>query len=291
MRFVMSLKVPRTKAEDKVKNIRELTLADAQLCSSKTLCEYLSCDRPWTKPYFDTESHHDAQPTEEAIQAILERSLVSVDKVMEDQEGYARCDVGVGSRHGMDPKHGKFKVSYRMWVMGFKVEYPELGRLIELKGVGGDGEGQLDLSVYKRPQQLVNCMGCCKGSLTAKGAKKVDERVLVALDAGLPWSTYVVQHLQGDERAMKVPASGSNGRASATREENLEAFLKARQAARGAPYRFTTASRPFGIDWVGEADMARFYDLYTSDLERGKSMRLTERQGSEGPVVVDVDLR
>ena len=79
----------------------------------------------------------------------------------------------------MDPKHGKFKVSFRMWVMGFKVEYPELGRLIELKGVGGDGEGQLDPSVYKRPEQLVNCMGCCKGSLTVKGAKKVDERVLL----------------------------------------------------------------------------------------------------------------
>ena len=164
MRFVTSLKVPRTKAEDKIKNIRELTLADAQLCSLKTLCEYLSCDRLWTKPYFDTESYHDAQPTKEAVQAILERSLGSVDKVMEDQYGHARCGVRVRSRHGMDPKHGKFKVSFRMWVMGFKVEYPELGKLIELKGVGGDGEGQLNLSVYKRPEQLVNCMGCCKGS-------------------------------------------------------------------------------------------------------------------------------
>ena len=205
MRFVLSLKVPRTKVEDKAKNIKELTLADAQLCGSKTLCEYLSCDRPCTKPYFDTESYHDAQPTEEAIQAILERSLVSVDRVMEDQTGYARCNVRVGSRHGIDPKHGKFKVSFRMWVMGFKVEYPELGRLIELKGVGGDGEGQLDLSVYKRPEQLVNCMGCCKGSLTVKGAKKVDERVLMPLEAGLPWSTYLVQHLQGDERPMTCP--------------------------------------------------------------------------------------
>ena len=295
MRFVLSLKVPRTKAEDKVKNIKELTLADAQLCSSKTLCEYLSCNRPWTKPYFDTESYHDAQPTEEAIQAILERSLASVDKVMEDQDGYARCCVRVGSRHGMDPKHGKFKVSFRMWVMGFKVEYPELGRLIELKGVGGDGEGQLDLSVYKKPEQLVNCMGCCKGSLTVKGAKKVDERVLVAVDPGQPWSTYLVQHLQGDERVMTcpqaVPVSRSSGRASAAPEDNLEQFLKARQAARGAPHRFTTAARPFGSYWVCEADMARFYDLYTSDLEKGKSMRLTERQGSDGPVVVDIDLR
>ena len=86
----------------------------------------------------------------------------------------------------MDPKHNKYKVSFRMWVLGFKVEYPELGRLIELKGVGGDGEGQLDLSVYKRPEQLVNCMGCCKGSLTVKGVKKMDERVLIALDPGQP---------------------------------------------------------------------------------------------------------
>ena len=48
-------------------------------------------------------------------------------------------------------------------------------------------------------------MGCCKGSLTVKRAKKVDERVLVALDLGQPWSTYLVQHLQGDERAMTCP--------------------------------------------------------------------------------------
>ncbi|CAL5226716.1 g9568 [Coccomyxa viridis] len=191
---------------DKSKNIKEWSLAEVEagLRGTKTLCEYLSCDRPWTKPYFDTESYHDAQPTEEATQAILERSLASVDKVKEDQDGYARCDVREGGRHGMDPKHGKFKVSFKMWVMGFKVEYPELARLIELKGVGGDGEGQLDLSVYKRPEQLVNCMGCCKGSLTLKGVKKLDERVLVALQPGLPWSTYLVQHLWGDERAIEM---------------------------------------------------------------------------------------
>lgn len=74
-----------------------------------------------------------------------------------------------------------------------------------MRGVGGDGEGQLDLSVYKGPEQLVNCMGCCKGSLRVKGEKVVDDRVLVVDDAGLPWSAYLVQHLAGNEVAMTIP--------------------------------------------------------------------------------------
>ena len=57
----------------------------------------------------------------------------------------------------------------------------------------------------------------------------MDERVLVALDPRKPWSTYLVQPLRGDERAMKMPMNRSNGRASAMHVENLEAFLKARQ--------------------------------------------------------------
>ena len=74
MRFVKSLTVPQTKAADKSRNIKEWSLAEAELGWSRTLCEYLSCDRPWTKPYFDTESYHDARPSEEAIEAIKERA-------------------------------------------------------------------------------------------------------------------------------------------------------------------------------------------------------------------------
>ncbi|BDA45252.1 probable helicase L207/L206 at N-terminal half [Coccomyxa sp. Obi] len=296
MRFVTGLTVPRTKAEDKRKNIKEWSLADVEVerTRTRTLCEYLSGDRPWTKPYFDTESYHDARPSEEAIEAMRERSLESVDRVMEDQEGYARSAVRVGERHGVDPKHGRYKVSFRMWVMGFKVEYPQLGRLIEIKEVGGDGEGQLDLSVYKGPEQLMNCMGCCKGSLRVKGAKVVDERVLTAEAPQEPWSTYLVQHLRGDERAMRIPASPSvqvGGRASGTRSESLEGFLKAHKVSHERPHRFTAASRPFGSYWVSEAELGRFYDLYVAGLEGGRSMGLTERQGGDGPIVVDIDLR
>ena len=208
MRFVTSLTVRRSQAADKSKNIKEWSLAEAEaeLGRSKTLCEYLSCDGPWTKPYFDTESYHYASPSEEALEAIKERSLASVDKVMEDQEGYVRSAVRVGQRHGVDPKHdGRYKVSFRMWVLGFKVEYPQLGKLVEMKGVGGDGEAKLDLSVYKGPDQLMNCMGCCKGSVKVKNGTVMDERVLKAVVDEEPWSTYLVQHLRGDEIAMTCP--------------------------------------------------------------------------------------
>ena len=293
MRFVSSMSAPRTKPEDKRNNIMEWTLADAERARSKhkNLCEFLSADRPWTKPFFDTESYHPTQPIDEAIHAILERCLVSVDKVMQDQPGYARSDVRVGQRHGIDPKHGSYKVSFRMWVTGFKVQYPQLRDLVDLKGVGGDGEGLLDKSVYKAPEQLLNCMGCCKGSLrAAKGVQKVDKRLLKATDHDEPWSTYLVQHLRGDERPMIMPAVQAVASPSPTRPHTLDVFLKAHKVKSGAPHRFTSAAKPFGSYWVPEAHMPTFYDLYTSDLEAGKPLSLTERQGPEGPVVVDIDL-
>ncbi|CAL8469604.1 g9145 [Coccomyxa elongata] len=298
MRFVSCMSAPRTKPEDKRKNIQEWTLADAERARSKleNLCEFLSADRPWTKPFFDTESYHPTQPTDHAIQDILERCLLSVDKVMEDQPGYDRSHVRVGQRHGIDPKHDeRYKVSFRMWVTGFKVQYPQLRELLDLKGVGGDGEGLLDKSVYKGPEQLLNCMGCCKGSLRAgKGVQKVDKRLLKATDHDEPWSTYLVQHLRGDERPMILPAIPTTPvarPAHPTRPQTLDVFLKARLAARGAPHRFTSASKPFGSYWVSEADVPRFYDLYTSHLQAGKHSCLTERQGALGLVVVDIDLR
>ena len=292
MRFVFSMSIPRTKPEDKSQNIHEWTLADAERARSKhkNLCEFLSADRPWTKPFFDTESYHPTQPTDEAIRAILERCLLSVDKVMEDQPGYTRSDVRVGQRHGIDPKHTAYKVSFRMWVTGFKVQYPHLRELLELKGVGGDGEGLLDKSVYKGPEQLLNCMGCCKGTLrAAKGVQKVDKRLLKATDHDEPWSTYLVQHLRGDERPMIMPAVLAVASPSPTRPHTLDVFLKAHKVKSGAPHRFTSAAKPFGSYWVPEAHMPTFYDLYTSDLEAGKPLSLTERQGPQGPVVVDID--
>ena len=91
MRFVTALTAPQTKAADKSKNIKEWSLPEAEAglreMRTKTLCEYPSWERPWTKPYFDTEPYLDARPSEEAIEAIRERSLLSMDIVMEDQEG------------------------------------------------------------------------------------------------------------------------------------------------------------------------------------------------------------
>ena len=71
----------------------------------------------------------------------------------------------------------------------------------------------------------------------------------------------------------------------------LDAFLMASKVKTSAPHRFTSAAKPFGSFWVSEADMPTFYDLYISALEAGKPLSLTERQGPEGPVVVDIDLR
>jgi len=191
----------------------------------------------------------------------------------------------IGAFHGIDPKHKKFKLSFRMWVTGFRVQYPHLRDLIEVKGVGGDGQALLDIAVYKGPEQLLNCMGC------SKGGRIDDRRVLVPADTSLPWSTFLVQHLQGDERAMIVPAIPTIARpAQPATSQSLDAFLMAHKVESGAPHRFTSAARPFGSYWVAEADVPLFYDLYTSHLDAGKCSCLTERQGVIGPLVVDIDL-
>ena len=103
-----------------------------------------------------------------------------------------------------------------------------------------------------------------------------------------------MQHLRGDERAMRIPASPSvqdGWRASGMRSESLERFLEAHKVSHGRAHRFTSATQPFGSYWVSKAELGRFYDLYVASLKGGRSMELTEKQGVDGPVVVDIDLR
>ncbi len=54
---------------------------------------------------------------------------------------------------------------------GLRGEYPQQGKLVENKGISSDGEGKLDLSLYKGPEQLMCCMGCCKDERKGEGRK------------------------------------------------------------------------------------------------------------------------
>lgn len=100
-------------------------------------------------------------------------------------------------------------MSFRVWATGFKVEYLKMKGIIEGLGLAGDGVGRFDTSVYKGPEQLLNCVGCCKGSQRGKKGRVVtDERILTMSCGSVQLVAYgvlvvVVEVEENGERAKK----------------------------------------------------------------------------------------
>ena len=96
----------------------------------------------------------------------------------------------MAKRHGeiMPTKKGEvYKVSFRGWVTNYAVEYTRLKDIIVEAGQGG----LFDTTVYKANEQLLGCIGCCKGHV--KPGSYYDARVLVPLEQGLPITAYIAQ--------------------------------------------------------------------------------------------------
>ena len=107
--------------------------------------------------------------------------------------------VALASRHGVDPKHGLYKLSFRAFFSGVRVWYPEVPRLLE--AALGQAPGYWDLSVYKECEQLVCAI------YGRKGAK--DPRRLVPVDPAAGGDVdvlrYVVQHTEPGWPMMRMP--------------------------------------------------------------------------------------
>ena len=152
----------------------------------KNTCERLTSPRT-VKPYFDSESYHDTPPTAKLIEKLFSGFLAGVRRVFALQPSRVEPDIITAQRHGFDPKRKQHKVSFRAWVINYKVEYTLLKDTI----IAASCSDLFDISVYKPSEQLMCCVGCTKG--------RGDSRVLAPMDANVPLSAYIAQHLEGDE--------------------------------------------------------------------------------------------
>lgn len=160
------------------------------LTSSHHTCERLVSPRK-VKPYFDSESYHDSEPSPEKVVGLFNDFKSGVQKVFASQAGGPEPCIITATRHGI-VRHKttgkeKFKVSFRAWVLNYKVEYT----LIKDAIIAAGCSSIFDTTPYKSAEQLLCCINCAKTS--------EDNRVLTPSDPRLPPSAYVVQHLEGEE--------------------------------------------------------------------------------------------
>lgn len=159
-----------------------------------TLCERLTAPRK-VKPYFDSESYHEIEPSPEQIGKLGEKFTEGIWKIFSDQPSGVPPIIVTATRHGKDPKHpGKYKVSFRGWVTNYSMEYTVIKDAI----IAHEMAGAFDSLVYKEGEQLLGCVWCSKALN--------DPRVLTPTDQEEPLASFVVQHLTGNEEPFLLVA-------------------------------------------------------------------------------------
>ena len=160
----------------------------------------------YVKPYFDSDARyvHEHEVDDVEKSRVFGLFKENVCKVMQEQDGFNECQILFGERHGFDVKHPErpHKISYRAWILGWKVRYPLLRQMILDKNLQGDTDGRLDDSVYKATEQLLGCVYACKGSMMVNKKKVNDLRVLEPIGVAHPYKDYLVQYLEGNEKVV-----------------------------------------------------------------------------------------
>ena len=162
----------------------------------------------YTKPYFDSDAYYKQPPSESERERVFQCFKDVLLELLNGAPGFLADRLVFGERHGIDPKHPEkpHKISFRAYLPGFKVQYPQLANLIQQRGLHGDTEGLLDISVYKESEQLMACMGCCKGTVPKPGQGILwDSRILRPLGPKQKIEAYLVQHLAGDKTELVLP--------------------------------------------------------------------------------------
>ena len=161
-------------------------------------------DEFFVKPYFDSDAryYHETDVNDGEKSRVLELFKQNVCKVMDSQEGFSQAQLLLGERHGFDVKHPErpHKISFRAWILGWKVKYPMLKQMIIDNNLQGDSDGRLDDSVYKASDQLLGCVYACKGQMTVNKKNVIDARILRPIGQPRPYKDYLVQHLEGNEK-------------------------------------------------------------------------------------------
>ena len=204
MKFITSMIKPRT-----APNIRDWTAAEFEAAVKATKKAHFNevLQGGFTKAYFDSDAYYPECPAASEYKHVFACFQAVLLKLLDGQPGFHPKMLVYGERHGMDPKHPEtpYKISFRAWLQGYKVEYPRLSAFILSKQLGGTRDGLLDINVYKASEQLLACMGCSKGSVACKGSFVVDERVLKPVGPAQAIEAYLVQHLTGDEQELVLP--------------------------------------------------------------------------------------
>lgn len=194
-----------------------------------TYCERLQRSRSeWTKPYFDRDLDvGDAVPDAAVIDDEYRVFRERIEQVMGGQDGFSgERHVVFGERHGYCAKKQQHKLSFRAWILGYKVRYTEMPGWIKSKGC----EEYFDISVYKPSEQLMALPLCVKGKgRDAKtGRNWYDSRVLTvrgmeAEEVAVRYDDVLIGILRGDEVALAIGGSSGGGSAGNRRRSGRPA--------------------------------------------------------------------
>ena len=166
--------------------------------------EYLEGDG-MVIPYFDYDVHMQTKPSSEIVEEHKSACEVALHKMFEQQPSFSVTDnVFMATRHGIDPKHGSWKVSFRFWVQGFKIRRLSLPDCIKqsVPHFISDDKGRhgWDLSVYSAKRNM-GIPGACKGvhgdcrTMEIATGTRGPENML----------NYIIQHVRGQEIELHAP--------------------------------------------------------------------------------------
>lgn len=155
-------------------------------------------------PYFDYDVHKDLAPSHKALAKHESACRVALSKMFEQQPSFdIASSVFMATRHGFDPKHGSWKVSFRFWVQGFKIRRLSLKDYIRglVPHFIDDDKGHhgWDMSVYSSKRNM-SIPGACKG---VHGDCRTME-IATGIKETANLQNYIIQHVRGPEVELSV---------------------------------------------------------------------------------------
>lgn len=174
-----------------------------------TMQEYLKGDT-LVHPYYDFDDKHDVEPTDEAKDALLVEFKGLV------QTLHPGCNIVYAQRNG-PIAGGKYKVSYRAWVLGVKIAVGDIPRHVRAIMCTQGLPPRLDLSVYKAKEQLLGVIHGCKDIDVVK-------RYLKPLDESISLESFLAQNVKEDDKMLAV--GGDKKRTNSTLASAVPSAVK-----------------------------------------------------------------
>lgn len=176
-----------------------------------SLYECLKGDKEYL-PYTDTDYYCDSpeRPQESFIDRLQEKILQNW-CILAGSQGYEGCELKMATRHGLVPGKNKYKLSFRFYLLGFRVKPMVMKDYIQRKHLGEGKFGDFDTAPYSK-SQLLGCVGFFKSQEDARILQPHDDDSLEA---------YMVQNLTGNERQFEYSPDSENNENIEKEEEEL----------------------------------------------------------------------